>query len=107
MQSDPDFQKTMYKKRMLHTINYVQKAMPHYLKELRNLDALSRDLLEADSGWRSERIQFLRAESKDPDVQEPKLQENLRTQIEEHEKEIQNDDRAALRPVALLHSRAG
>jgi hypothetical protein len=93
MQSDPDFQKTMYKKRMLHTINYVQKAMPHYLKELRNLDALSRDLLEADSRWRREQIQFLRAEANDSDVREPKLQDNLRTQIEEHEKEIQNDDR--------------
>jgi hypothetical protein len=93
MRSDPDFQKTMYKKRMLHTINYVQKAMPHYLKELKNLDALSRDLLEADSRWRREQVQFLRAEANDPDVQEPKLQEDLRTQTEEHEKEIQNNDR--------------
>jgi len=97
MQSDPDFQKTMYKRRMLHTINYVQKAMPHYLKELKNLDALSRDLLEADGRWRREQIQFLRAEASDPDVQDPKLQENLRTQIEEHEKEIQNDDRGVRR----------
>jgi hypothetical protein len=93
LQSDPDFQETIHKKRMLHTINYVQKAMPYYLKELKNLDALSRDLLEADSRWRREQIQFLRAEANDPDMQEPKLQENLRTQIEEHEKEIQNDDR--------------
>ena len=92
MRSDPDFQKTVYKKRMLHTINYVQKAMPQYLKELRNLDALSGDLLEADSRWRREQVQFLRAEANDPDVQEPKLQQNLRTQIEEHEKEIHNND---------------
>jgi hypothetical protein len=93
MQSDPDFQKTMYKKRMLHTINYVEKLMPYELKELRSLDALSRGLLEADSRWRREQIEFLRAESTDPDVQEPKLQDNLRAQIEEHEKEIQNNDR--------------
>lgn len=94
MRSDPDFQKTVYKKRMLHTINSVQKAMPHDLKELRNLDALSEDVLEADSRWRREQIQFLRAAANDPDLQDPKLQEDVRTQIEEHKKGIQNNDRA-------------
>jgi hypothetical protein len=93
MQSDPDFQKTMYKRRMLHTINYAQKVVAYELKELRNLDALSRAHLETDRRWRKEQIEFLGTESSDPDVQQPKLQENLRTQIEGHEKEIENDGR--------------
>ena len=93
MQSDPDFQKTMYKKRMLHTINYAQKVVAYELKELRNLNALSQALLDTDRRWRRQQIEFLGIESSDPDVQEPKLQENLHTQIEEHEKEIEYDDR--------------
>jgi len=94
MRSDPDFQKTMYKKRMLRTIHYVQQAMPHDLKELQKLDALSENLLEADSRWRKEQIQFLRAAADDPDLQDPELQRSLRTQIEEHKRQIQNNDRA-------------
>jgi len=94
MRSDPDFQKTMYKKRMLRTIHYVQQAMPHDLKELQKLDALSENLLEADCRWRKEQIQFLRAAADDPDLQDPELQRSLRTQIEEHKRQIQNNDRA-------------
>ena len=94
MRTDPDFQKTIYKRRMLRTIRSVQEMMPRDLKELKKLDALSEDLLDADNRWRKEQIQFLKSVADDPDLQNPKLQSNLRTQIEKHKEEVRNNDRA-------------